>query len=367
MNSYLSGIKKYNAFTSDLMQRYIKSRKGENVILSPLSILLLLSIASDATAGETSAEIKRFLDDSEAAPDFAVWLLDIQKSISSSNAISIANAVCVQKKLSESIRPAFIEKLRKDYAGELFASEDIVSDVNKWVWKATNGMIDQIADDSMKNMLICLLNAVSFEARWREEYEEDDIYDDEFTGADGNVKEVPFLHSCEQYYIEDDSFTGFTRPYKDAGFVFMALLPKKKRSQSFLVRALKDTNLTDLYQSRTDQYDLSVSMPEFESSFKDNLTAFCREVGIKKVFTEKADFTPMSSEWLKADSVIHKARIEVNRQGTKASAVSAMGVVEACAPDFDRIKYVDLNRPFLYAIVHEKTGLPVFTGILNRL
>lgn len=58
----------------------------------------------------------------------------------------------------------------------------------------------------------------------------------------------------------------------------MALLPKKKRSQNFLVRALKDTNLTDLYQSRTDQYDLSVSMPEFESSFNDDLTSFCREV-----------------------------------------------------------------------------------------
>lgn len=75
----------------------------------------------------------------------------------------------------------------------------------------------------------------------------------------------------------------------------------------------------------------------------------------------------MSSEWLKADAVIHKARIEVDRQGTKASAVSAMVVVAGCAPDYDRIKYVALNRPFLYAIVHEKTGLPVFAGILNRL
>ncbi len=63
--------------------------------------------------------------------------------------------------------------MRKDYAGELFASEAIVSAVNKWVRKATNGMIDQIADDSMKDMLACLLNAVSFEAKWLEGYESD--------------------------------------------------------------------------------------------------------------------------------------------------------------------------------------------------
>ncbi len=57
----------------------------------------------------------------------------------------------------------------------------------------------------------------------------------------------------------------------------------------------------------------------------------------------------------------------MNRQGTKASAVSAMIVVAGCAPDFDRMKYVELNRPLMYAIVHEDTGLPIFTGILNRL
>ncbi|MBR0216703.1 MAG: hypothetical protein IJL96_07265 [Clostridia bacterium] len=100
------------------------------MIFSPLSILALLSIASDATASETSAEIKRFLDNGEAAPDFATWILSVQKSISSSSMISIANAVCVQNKISKSIRPEFIEKLRNDFAGELFASEDIVSSVN---------------------------------------------------------------------------------------------------------------------------------------------------------------------------------------------------------------------------------------------
>lgn len=367
MDQNLSAVKRYNAFTSDLMQRYIRSREGENVILSPLSILAILSIASDATAGETNAEIRNFLNDGEAAPDFTAWLLDIQKSVSSGDAISIANAVCVQKRISGSIRPEFIEKLRKDHAGEFIASEDIVSAVNQWVMKATNGMIDQIADDSMKNMIAFLLNAVSFEAGWQEEYEEDDICDEEFTDAGGNAKEAPFLHSNERYYIEDDNFTGFTRPYKDAGFAFMALLPKKTSSPGFPVGALKDTDLTGLYQRRTDQYDLRVSMPEFESSFEDDITEFCREAGIERIFTEKADFAPMSSEWLKADSVIHKARIEVNRQGTKASAASAIMVEVGCAPNFDRIKYVELNRPFLYAIVHERTGLPVFTGILNRL
>ena len=74
----------------------------------------------------------------------------------------------------------------------------------------------------------------------------------------------------------------------------------------------------------------------------------------------------MSSEWLKMAAIIHKARIEVDRHGTKAAAVT-MGIVYAgAAPRFD-YKIVELDRPFVYAIMHNETGLPVFTGVVNML
>ena len=67
------------------------------------------------------------------------------------------------------------------------------------------------------------------------------------------------------------------------------------------------------------------------------------------------------------DSIIHKARIEVDRQGTKAAAVT-MGAIEVgCAFPLDKPKVVELDRPFVYAIMDNKTGLPVFTGIVNKL
>ena len=37
-----------------------------------------------------------------------------------------------------------------------------------------------------------------------------------------------------------------------------------------------------------------------------------------------------------------------------------------CAPDFE-VPIVRLDRPFIYAIMHNETGLPVFTGIVNKL
>jgi len=88
--------------------------------------------------------------------------------------------------------------------------------------------------------------------------------------------------------------------------------------------------------------------------------------GINEIFSNLADFSPFSSARLKMDSIIHKARIEVDRNGTKAAAVTMDIVCAGCAPRFD-YKIVELNRPFVYAIIHTKTGLPVFTGIVNKL
>ena len=43
-----------------------------------------------------------------------------------------------------------------------------------------------------------------------------------------------------------------------------------------------------------------------------------------------------------------------------------MEVVDAgCAPRFD-YKLVELNKLFVYAIIHTETGLPVFIGVVNK-
>lgn len=73
----------------------------------------------------------------------------------------------------------------------------------------------------------------------------------------------------------------------------------------------------------------------------------------------------MSREWLKVDSIVHKAHIEVDRKGTKAAAVTMAFVVAGCAP-LGGFKSVVLNRPFVYAIMNRETKLPVFAGIYNQ-
>ena len=64
--------------------------------------------------------------------------------------------------------------------------------------------------------------------------------------------------------------------------------------------------------------------------------------------------------------VIHKTFIEVDNMGTRAAAVTAVEVYPESAMPIEP-KTVKLDRPFLYAIVDNATGLPIFIGTVNDI
>lgn len=63
--------------------------------------------------------------------------------------------------------------------------------------------------------------------------------------------------------------------------------------------------------------------------------------------------------------VVHKTKIDVDEKGTKAGAVTSVGMVTSGAPI--EPKTVNLNRPFLFMIVDEEFSMPIFIGVLNQV
>jgi len=354
---------KYNEITRLLLERLAKDKKNENIVFSPMSIVLLLGIVADAVQGKSRDEILGVIGGGFSFEELLTVLKEIQADATESGSLVSSNAVCIKDSISKSIRPEYKNRLKDTFDGKLFASADIVHDVNAWVKEKTNGMIENAADESMNHMLACLMNAIAFDAEWMEKYEDDDIHEDEFNNADGTLSEVQMLESSEDTYIEDEFFTGFVKPYKDKKYAFMALLPKKK-SASFLHRAVNQIDFSKLLSEATYE-TVYVTMPEYKYDFGEDLTGLFKDMGVSTLFTPEADFSPMSSEWLKVDSIVHKAHIEVDRKGTKAAAVTMAFVVAGCAPSMD-LKSVVLDRPFVYAIMNTETKLPVFVGLYNK-
>ena len=62
--------------------------------------------------------------------------------------------------------------------------------------------------------------------------------------------------------------------------------------------------------------------------------------------------------------VIHKTFISVDERGTRAGAVTA---VIARDEAIRMARRIVLDRPFVYMIVENATGLPAFIGVVNAL
>ena len=173
------------------------------------------------------------------------------------------------------------------------------------------------------------------------------------------------LLSYEGTYLENENFRGFMKPYKDDKFSYGALLPREEKYE------LTESDIASFNLSnyrRNDDASVEVIMPEFSCDTSEDLTKAFGELGINKAFTEEADFSDFTSEWVKVDGVYQKAHIEVNREGTKAAAVTVVAADILGCPDMDiEVQEVVLNRPFMYAVIHNETNIPVFVGVVQQL
>ena len=113
------------------------------------------------------------------------------------------------------------------------------------------------------------------------------------------------------------------------------------------------------------------SIPEFKYDYKTKLSDQLKDMGMEIAFSDYADFSGMlasGKKELKIGDIIHKTHIEVDREGTKAAAVTVveMDKCEACISPIDPV-FINLDRPFVYAIVDNETGVPVFLGVENNM
>ncbi|MBO5081459.1 MAG: proteinase inhibitor I4 serpin, partial [Lachnospiraceae bacterium] len=239
----------------------------------------------------------------------------------------------------------------------------------------TDGMITELLKEIPPDAAMYLINAMTFEGEWSEAYEEYQIREGEvFTNALGEEEEARMLCETGNLYLENDDATGFIKYYEGGEYAFMAMLPKEEGAIEDYVANMSGEDYIAFYESLTSEYDVVTKLPCFTYSYDLTLNDALKEMGMPTAFTEgAADFSPMVTDPtvnLYISNVIHKTYIELDENGTKAAAVTAVEMTcESCAaePEQREIKEVILDRPFVYAIIDTNTGMPIFMGTVNSV
>jgi serpin B len=112
--------------------------------------------------------------------------------------------------------------------------------------------------------------------------------------------------------------------------------------------------------------DVLVYLPRFSMESGFGLGSTLAAMGMPLAFSDRADFSGMNGKRdLSISAVLHKARVEVDEQGTVAAAATgvmvALKALRAEEPPTFRA-----DHPFVFFIRHNPTGAILFLGRLTN-
>lgn len=362
-------------FSVDLFRETASNEKGKNVMISPFSVMTALSIVANGADGETKEELEKVLGGKYTIEELKKNISAYIESLPSGekSKLQIANALWLNEKDGLIINDKFINTAVDYYDAEINKgafTNKTVSDINKWVKKNTDGMIDEIIKEVSPKTVMYVLNAIAFDGEWKIPYEEDSIHKDVFCSYNGERQKVDFMYSEELSYFDDGLATGFKKSYKGGNYSFVAMLPNEDVDIDEYVSKLTSESIKKTLENKI-YADVRTSIPKFESEYKIELNGILNNMGLSQIFDERnANLTKLGTcneKNIFVSGVNHKTFISVDEKGTKASAVTSISVEMSAAMTPDEIVEIYLNRPFVYMIIHEATNTPLFMGVFNNV
>ncbi|MFN7131490.1 MAG: serpin family protein [Myxococcales bacterium] len=370
-----AAVKGHNAFAFELYRRL--TRDGENLFFSPTSIVTALSMTYAGAAGDTEKAFATVLGSALAQPAHhrAMNDLDAQLNGRGQNAraadgqpfrLRSTNQLFAQK--GYPFETPFLDTLATEYGANVrlldFVAETEPSRL------AINDWVAQKTEDRIKNLLspgiitadtrLVLVNAIYFNASWRQPFEPAATREGDFHKADGSTTRAHFMRdsALRTRAAQVNGVEVFELPYDGNELSMLVLVPPAGGLAA--LEASLDAAQLDAYVQALQSETLELSFPRFETRTTASLSKPLQDMGLAVAFGSGADFTAMSRNGgLAITDVAHQAFVKVNEKGTEAAAATAVVVGETSLPV---ARPLVVDRPFVFAIRDHATGALVFVG-----
>ncbi|XVF74145.1 hypothetical protein PTKIN_Ptkin13bG0036600 [Pterospermum kingtungense] len=377
------------SLTNQLLQT---KSNGSNLVFSPLSIQVVLSVITAGSNGSTRDQLLCFLKSKSSDhlnSFFSKIINDVFSNPSPVGAprLSFANGIWVDKSLP--LKHSFqwiaenVYKADSSYHLDFKTEVDqVISEVNLWAEKKTKGLIKNVLPPGSVDSLTRLIfaNALYFKGAWTEKFDAVQTKDYDFYLEHGSYVKTPFMTSEKKQLISAyDGFKVLGLPYKRGlvdtrSFTMYIFLPDAKDGLKDLVE--KASSESGFLERHLPEKPVAVGefrIPRFKISSGFEACEVVKGLGVVLPFSYEADLTEMADNLprdhnLYVSKLFHKCFVEVNEEGTEAAAVTA-ATIALCGGSF-MVKTIDFvaDHPFLFTIREDVTGVVLFTGlVLNPL
>ncbi|XP_070259558.1 leukocyte elastase inhibitor-like [Myotis yumanensis] len=368
-------------FAVDLFRTLKDNNPSGNIFISPMSISSALAMVFLGARGTTEAQMSKTLH-FDAVKEIHSSFQSLNADINKSGApyiLKLANRLYGEK--TYEFLPEFLASTQEMYGAELAsvdfqrASEDARKVINEWVKGQTEGKIPELlAAGMVDNMTkLVLVNAIYFQGNWQEKFSKTATTNTLFRLNKKDTKTVKMMYQKSTFpfgYIEDRKCRVLELPYQGWDLSMVILLPDDIEDEDTGLRKMEEQLTLEKLHEWTKPENLrsiqvNVHLPRFKVEESYNLNSHLKSLGIEDLFDSTADLSGMSrARDLFISKIIHKSFVDVNEEGTEATAATLEEIRVTCARMPKTENFV-ADHPFIFFIRHNPSTNILFLGRLS--
>uniref|UniRef100_A0A5S6QGP2 SERPIN domain-containing protein n=1 Tax=Trichuris muris TaxID=70415 RepID=A0A5S6QGP2_TRIMR len=351
-----------------------QTQTTDNVVFSPVSIVLALSMVYLGSEGNTKQQMKMVMFDDGENGNFektAHLLMSAVGSMNSefakivwhvANRLYVADSYDLLDSYTASLKSMLSSEIEKlNFTEKAMACKQI----NSWVSERTDGKINRIVDDLDERTRLIIVNAIYFKGAWDTVFRADKTVDDNFFVSEGHAVLISMMksHGTDYFYHENSECQVLGLPYTSTNLRMYIVLPKLRFGLHQLEKTLSGKKLLELFKEARME-DVRVQMPKFKLEKEMHLENALKSLGMTDVFDQfKANLSSIThTERLYVSEALHKTFVDVNEEGTEAAGVTVVKVIPMSAVIAPRTYTFKADHPFIFAIVDMDSKLILFLG-----
>lgn len=360
-------ILRSNAFGTELFRQTAIAEPEKNLMLSPLSASVALTMLLNGSNGDTYDQLREMLDYqgltteeiNAAYQSLTEQLLTVDPDVE----IALANAVWYRQGFQ--VKPPFLATMQDQFDARTealdFSKPSALDVINGWAADNTNGKIPKVLNEIDPAAVMFLMNALYFKGTWTWQFDKSHTAFAPFKTDNGQTTDTEMMNGdIPSRTHSGNGYNAIELYYGKLNFSMIIIVPAGTVAD--LLEGFDEqfwsslTNALDILPG--DPTEIPVSMPKFTFEYEKELNDQLKAMGMTDAFDpSKADLSGISDADIYVDFVKQNTFVNVDEEGTEAAAVTTVGIYETSIPE-----PFTVDKSFLFAIRERTTNTLLFIG-----
>ena len=334
-----------NKLNLEIFSTMLESNKGENFILSPLSIQRCLDLISLTTEDRENLEFLKNYDDAN------LQNLKLKNS-------KLANLILINTKNFN----GETKNLNYDNVKTVKSSKEATKTYQDFQKKHLEEILDKAEFD--ESLITSFIDTVNYDAIWDQKFNESLTKMRDFTKLDGSVIQVNTMSNSfeNSVAISDEEKEAFSMVANDSKVYFI----KPKRNEYFSADQLLETIYS--LKNSSDSAEVTFFLPKIDTKTEVDFKSLFSKIGLDKMLSGYKLEKLLGNTEIKVSDAKQNSILKIDENGAKAKTVTKISNKSTAIPGKKHLT-IKMDSPF-YVIIEDldeksNTNLITFSAFIT--